>query len=360
MPRALQDWLAAGDPGPAGTEVRDLGDRGRRPPDRGSRHRGSSGPVRPPRVGQSERVTATTPAEDTSEHDVRPGVGADPATDASVAEQELEQAFRRSVDEGRRRLSRRTWPLLATGLLGGIDVGTGVLALLLVEHETGNALLAGLAFSIGFIALTLARSELFTEDFLVPVSTVIARQARLRMLLRLWAGTLAANLVGGWLFTALVLMGFPQFAQTAVEAGSYYVELGLGQRAFALAVVGGAVITLMTWMQHSTESSGLKLVPAVTGAFLLAGAQLNHAVVNSLLMFSALHTGRAPFGYADWAATAGLAAVGNLVGGLLLVTLLRLFQVPHIVRFERERPAPGVPVGDSRHDGVARLGGAPD
>jgi formate/nitrite transporter FocA (FNT family) len=284
----------------------------------------------------------------TSGPDDRPGVGSDPARDASVAEQEVEQAFKRSVDEGRRRISRRTWPLLATGLLGGIDVGTGVLALLLVEHETGSVLLAGLAFSIGFIALSLARSELFTEDFLVPVTTVIARQARFRMLLRLWAGTLVGNLVAGWIFTSLILLGFPQFADTAIQAGAYYVDLGLGRQALALAVIGGAVITLLTWMQHNTESSALKLVPAVTTGFLLAGAQLNHAVVNSLLMFSALHTGRAPFGYVEWAQTAGLAAVGNLVGGLVLVTLLRLFQVPHTVRQERDNPALGVAIGDNR------------
>ena len=281
----------------------------------------------------------------------RAGVGADPARDPEVAEQELEETFRRSIDEGRRRLSRKTWPLIATGVLGGVDVGTGVLALLLVEHETHSVLLAGLAFSIGFVALSLAKSELFTEDFLVPVTTVVARQARLRMLVRLWVGTLLANLVGGWVFTWLIMTGFPQFDDTAITAGAYYVDLGLGLRAFSLAIVGGAVITLMTWMQHSTESTGLKLVPAVTGGFLLAGAQLNHAVVNSLLMFSALHTGRAPFGYVEWLQTAGLAAVGNLVGGLLLVTLLRLFQVPHAVQVERDNPAMGVPIGDDRRVG---------
>ena len=278
-----------------------------------------------------------------------PGVGSDPARDPGVAEVEVEDAFKRSVDEGRRRLSRRTWPLLSTGLLGGIDVGTGVLALLLVEHETGSKVLAGLAFSVGFIALSLARSELFTEDFLVPVSTVIARQARLRMLPRLWVGTLAANLVGGWVFTYLVVARLPAAGAdrrwTPAASTSAWAS---GCRAFALAVLGGAVITLMTWMQHSTTSSGLKLVPAVTGGFLLAGAQLNHAVVNSLLIFAALHTGHAPFGYVDWAQTAGFAALGNLVGGLLLVTLLRLFQVPHTVKEEREHPAVGVPVDDGR------------
>ncbi|SFP83363.1 Formate/nitrite transporter FocA, FNT family [Geodermatophilus dictyosporus] len=285
----------------------------------------------------------------------RPGVGSDPARDPEVAEKPVEETLTRAIDEGRRRISRKTWPLLATGVLGGIDVGTGVLALLFVEHETQSVVLAGLAFSIGFVALSLARSELFTEDFLVPVTTVIARQARFRMLLRLWAGTLAANLVGGWLFTYLVMKGFPQFADTAIKAGHHYVQLGLGVTAFSLAVLGGTVITLMTWMQHTTESAGLRLVPAVTGGFLLAGAQLNHAVVNSLLMFAALHTGRAPFGYLEWLQTAGLAAAGNIVGGVLLVTLLRVLQSPHTVQREREEPAAGVPMGDdARHDPDAR------
>lgn len=62
----------------------------------------------------------------------------------------------------------------ATGLLGGVDVGTGVLAYFLVQHYTHNTLLAGVAFSVGFVALLLARSELFTENFLVPVVAVAA------------------------------------------------------------------------------------------------------------------------------------------------------------------------------------------
>jgi formate-nitrite transporter family protein len=292
-----------------------------------------------------------TRARDGETVESRPGVGADPEQDPEVAEQPVEETVTRAIDEGRRRISRRTWPLLATGVLGGIDVGTGVLALLFVEHETQSALLAGLAFTIGFIALTLARSELFTEDFLVPVMTVIARQARTRMLLRLWIGTLVANLAGGWLFTYLIMKGFPQFAETAIKAGSFYVDLGLGTKAFCLSVIGGAVITLMTWMQHTTESAGVRLVPAVTGGFLLAGAQLNHAIVNSLLMFAALHTGHAPFGYLQWAQTAGFAAVGNIVGGVLLVTLLRFFQSPHTVQKERANPALGVAIGDTRREG---------
>src|SRR3954471_9757923 len=64
-------------------------------------------------------------------------------------EPELEEAFDRLVDEGSTRLARPLSTLMVTGLLGGIDVGTGVLAYLIVENATGSTVLAGLAFSIG-------------------------------------------------------------------------------------------------------------------------------------------------------------------------------------------------------------------
>lgn len=259
---------------------------------------------------------------------------------------EVEQTFERTVAEGRARLSRPRAPLIATGLVGGTDVALGVLAYLLVRWAAGpgevSHLLAGLAFSIGFIALTLARSELFTENFLVPVITVITRQSTGNSLLRLWAVTALANLVSGWLITGLIMAGFPQLGHAAIEAGSVYVGYGIGWRAFALALLAGAVITLMTWMQHGVESYGVKLVSAVVAGWLLGAGSLNHAIVGSLLMFAGLHTGVAPYGYLAWAETAGWAALGNAIGGIVLVTVLRMLQVPHGVRRKRAEPAPEV------------------
>jgi formate/nitrite transporter FocA (FNT family) len=267
----------------------------------------------------------------------------EPSRSGSVNEQEVEDTLERTFEEGRRRLNRDWAPLVATGLVGGIDVGTGVMAMLFVEQYTGNKLLAGLAFSVGFIALTMARSELFTEDFLVPVGTVIAKQATVGALARLWSVTAASNLVGGWVFTLLIVTGLTSAVQkTAIESGAYYVGLGIGWRSFALALLGGAVITLMTWMQHATESLGTKVVPAITTGFLLAGLGLNHAIVASLLIFAGLHTHVTSYGYLDWAATAGWAALGNMVGGVGLVTLLRMLQVPHKVRATQDDPAPEV------------------
>jgi len=251
-----------------------------------------------------------------------------------VAQQDTERTFDRLVDEGQQRLGR-SWPgVIATGLLGGLDIGVGVLALLLVEHATGSKLLGGLAFSIGFIALTLARSELFTEDFLVPVAAVVAKASTALSLLRLWGVTIVTNLAGGWLITGIIIAGFPSLRSTAVDLAEFYIDLGATWHAFALALMGGFLITLMTHMQHSTDSDGVRLVPATVMGFLLGAGQVNHAIVASLLCFAALHAG-APFGYVDWLGLFAFAALGNMIGGLGLVTVLRLLQVPHKIAAER-------------------------
>jgi formate/nitrite transporter FocA (FNT family) len=64
--------------------------------------------------------------------------------------------------------------VLITGLFGGFEIGVGIMAYLGVLYETGSHLLAGLAFSAVRIALLLAKSELFTEGFLVPIAAVVA------------------------------------------------------------------------------------------------------------------------------------------------------------------------------------------
>ena len=266
--------------------------------------------------------------------DVKPPKGA-------REEPELEETFDRLVEEGHTRLDRPLLPLLATGFLGGVDVGVGVLAYLVVTTETGSPLLGALAFSVGFVGLLLAKSELFTENFLVPVIAVVAKVGTLSQLLRLWGVTLAANLAGGFVMAGMIVVALPSVRETALEAGSHYAHLGVSWESFFLAVLGGAVITLMTRMQNATESLGVKLVPAVLMSFVLVGAQLFHSVLDSILMFAGLLTGEADYGYLDWLGALGWSAFGNLLGGLVLVTAIRLLRVPHRVEESRAQGQTG-------------------
>lgn len=252
---------------------------------------------------------------------------------------EPQDTFDRIVDEGADRLQRPLVNLLGTGLLGGIDVGTGVLAYLVVSEKTHNPLLAGIAFSIGFVALLLGRGELFTENFMVPVTAVVARKGTAVSLLRLWGVTLVLNLVGGWVVTWLLIEARPDLKATAVEVSSHYARLGINLHSFALAVLAGLVITLMTRLQQADDSLGVRLVPAILFGSMLAAGQLFHSVLDSLLLFCGLHAG-APFGYLDWLSAMAWSALGNLVGGVAFVTFVRLLRVPHRIAEARAANSP--------------------
>lgn len=55
----------------------------------------------------------------------------------------------------------------------------------------------------------------------------------------------------------------------------------MNSHSFFLAVLAGAVITLLTRMQHATDNVALRVVPAVVMSFVLVGAQLFHSVLDS-------------------------------------------------------------------------------
>ena len=134
----------------------------------------------------------------------------------------------------------------------------------------------------------------------------------------------------------LTVVALPDVQPSAISAGAHYAHLGVSWRSFCLAVLAGAVITLLTRMQHATDQLGVKIVPAVLLSFVLVGAELFHSVLDSIMMFAGLLSGGAPYGYSDWIGALGWSAFGNLVGGLVLVTSIRLLRVPHRVREARE------------------------
>lgn len=250
-------------------------------------------------------------------------------------EDEIHESFSAVVEEGAERLQRTTRVVLTTGFAGGLEIGLGVMGYLAVLDATGDHLLAGLAFSVGLIALYLAHSELFTENFLLPVTALIAREGTVWQLFRLWGGTLLANLAGGWLFMWLVVQAFPQWHDVLDESAKHYVEAPFGVQTAVLAVLGGSTITLVTRMQQGTTSDPAKIVAAVIGGFLLSGLQLFHSILDSLLVFGAILAGSS-IGYGQWLAWFGYTLLFNVLGGVVLVTALRLVRTADLLKGRRE------------------------
>lgn len=94
----------------------------------------------------------------------------------------------------------------------------------------------------------------------------------------------------------------------------------------ALAVLAGLAITLMTRMHAGTEDPGAIIAASVTGAFILTGASLFHSVLDSILIFGAIHTGSSDIGYVDWLGWIWWVIPLNILGGLIFTTIPRLIR----------------------------------
>ncbi|WP_203567419.1 formate/nitrite transporter family protein, partial [Aestuariimicrobium ganziense] len=252
------------------------------------------------------------------------GASGAPAEDALVAE------ARHTALTGAERLNRTWRALIVTGFFGGVDVGLGIMAMVLVKDATGSQILAGLAFGVGLIALKMAHSELFTEDFLLPINAIVAGQGTIVQLVRLWFVTLVTNLAGGWLFTWLLVAAFPRYHALFIATAQGYLAERPWPEALALAVLAGSTITLVTRMQQGTDNDLAGMVLALISGLLVVGLGMLHGALNSIIVFAALHAGWEAT-YADWLAWFAWVIPANALGGLVIITLPRLVRVGELL-----------------------------
>jgi formate/nitrite transporter FocA (FNT family) len=96
--------------------------------------------------------------------------------------------------------------ILITAIIGGGEVSIGALAAMTVVGALVASFpsldlfvafaLGGLVFPIGFVFVIVGRSELFTENFLIPVVAVFARERTIRSLMELWSVSWVGNMLG--------------------------------------------------------------------------------------------------------------------------------------------------------------------
>jgi formate-nitrite transporter family protein len=247
-----------------------------------------------------------------------------------------EEIYDRAKEEGERRLAMPPLVQASTGFIAGVTVVFGIVALgmatELVAPELGPGLgsLAGaLAFGIGLVFLVVGRSELFTENFFDPVAAAAddRKPAALAALGRLWGIVLVFNVVGGAVMAAVFSVpgALPAGAHEALATVAEEIAGKSASATFARAVAAGTLLTLLSYLLHAVDSVISRIVLAYLVGFFLALGPLDHVVVSGLHLLFGVWLG-ADVGYADVGVNIALATPGNLVGGLLLMTLTHAVQ----------------------------------
>jgi formate-nitrite transporter family protein len=251
-----------------------------------------------------------------------------------VGAPEPEKIYERTRAEGERRLERPPLEVASTALAAGFDIAAGVALLAAttaaLHDRYGAAALvpASIGFGLGFVFLIVGRGELFTENFLVPLAGL---QGKTRnawwKLAELWTLSPVFNIAAGALFALILSVHavLPPGSGSAIVGAATKIHEKSTLTLFASAIFAGALITAMTWFVEGQASVGVRVVVAwATGAF-LALAGLNHVIVVTIELIFGIRFGA----HVPWVFVLGnfaLAAAGNMIGGIGLVTLNRFTQ----------------------------------
>lgn len=253
-----------------------------------------------------------------------------------VLDHEPQQIVERAADVGEHRLDRTRFEAFITGIIGGVEVSLGALAAMAVVGSLAAAVpgmplytrlaVGGAVFPIGFLFVIMGRSELFTENFLIPVVAVLGRERSLVSLLRIWVMSWAGNVIGCAAIAAL--LSVPHAIGDPIVAGyrdytAYKLSVpGLGT--FVSAILAGLAMTVLTWLMVAIRHPVAKAVAIFAAGYVIFATNVSHAIVGAAILFAGfLHAHHTATDVAGWL---GLTTAGNLLGGIGFVTMFRIAQ----------------------------------
>jgi formate/nitrite transporter FocA (FNT family) len=241
-----------------------------------------------------------------------------------------------SSDEGARRVNRSALGIAATSLVGGFDVMIGLAlvvtltgAIVTVSNEELAHAVGALPFGVAFVLITVGRSELFTENFLVPVVAVLAGRGTRGQLGRMWGMTLLFNAIGICAFAAILSVD-GVLTPSAHEAAGALAQAWADHDfldGFMSAIAAGTALTLFTWLTMAARDHTARIFLAMIIGYVLLLPQLNHAIVSFGEVMLGVFTGTVDTSVGEIARGELIAIVGNVIGGIGLVTVTRLIQV---------------------------------
>ena len=232
--------------------------------------------------------------------------------------------------EGTEELERPSSSIAWSGLAAGLTMGCSMLGQGLLQASLPDApwreLVASFGYTFGFLFVTMARQQLFTETTLTVMLPVLHRTHGLTDIARYWAIVFVANIVGTLLFAAAASIPHlfsPDAVRAFTAVGVKAVEPGFTM-VLLKGVFAGWLIALMVWLMPAASSA--KFVVIVAATWLIAAAELSHVIAGSAEgAFAAFHGAIAWDRYLVGFLLPAL--IGNSVGGVVFVALLNHAQV---------------------------------
>lgn len=292
------------------------------------------------RQGRLRRAPVGATADGFEDRDEEPEDGQPAESDEEPRPlgQEAPEIIEDAAKIGEKRLERSVLGEVMTSIIGGMSVSFGVVAMAWTSASLGGAegpsvahLLGSFAYPIGFVILLIGKSELFTENFFLPVTGVLERRGTLWQLGRLWGVTLVFNLVGAAIFAFLLSR------PGVLDAGPREHVVGMAEHAldypfwtaFVKALFAGWLMTILTWLLIAADGLGPRLVLIwLIGTLIILG-EFAHIIISGAELFMAGFF-EPEIVVTDWfRGSFWPMLAGNVVGGVVFVTLLFYVQAQY-------------------------------
>ncbi|MFC6769408.1 formate/nitrite transporter family protein [Natrinema soli] len=264
--------------------------------------------------------------------------GSDPESAVSSEQTPAPDILESLIESGLHEIEREPIGLLLSGFSAGLDIGFGplLMAVLLTLSDgaygdLGTELLLASAYSVGFIFVIIARSELFTEHTTLAVMPVLDGQVSFDKLTRVWGLVWASNIVGGAVFTAFIVTLMPNLGVASPEAfgtiAHKLVDHDL-RWLFVAAILAGWLMGLVAWLVTAAQetTSRLLIIWLVTAS--IGILHLPHSIAGNVEVLFGVFVSPA-VSVVDYVMFLSLATIGNAVGGVVFVALLKY---GHVVR----------------------------
>lgn len=254
--------------------------------------------------------------------------------------------LREEIDAGRMEIERDWRGSALSAFVAGLEVGfsvfvMGILLTLFAGHIAPPTLrvMLALAYSLGFLFVILGRSELFTEHTSLAALPVIAGEASVWSLLRQWSVIYGGNLVGASIFAAICAWLGPALGIISISSLDHIARDLVEHRSwviFASAVLAGWLMGILSWLATASRDTTGQIIVIVLTSGVIGLGQLHHCIVGSVEVLAGLFAAGS-VSVADFFRFLSLATLGNSVGGVVFVALLKH---AHASRGERRARAP--------------------
>lgn len=265
---------------------------------------------------------------------------------ATLPQKSYRTILRQVIEAGLAEFRRPSSGLFLSSLSAGLDCGFSVLLMGVVLTRFGGVtsppithLLMANVYAIGFILVILGRSELFTEHTALAVLPVLDGQRTVADLARVWGLVLAGNIVGAVLFAGLTVVVAPAMRIVSPEAFAEIAHSLTDHPWWVVvlsAMLAGWLMGELAWLVaagRDTVSQILCVWLVTTG---IGFAELHHVVVGAVEV-AAGALSDPTLGLTDLARFLLLAGVGNAIGGVVFVAVIKY---SHAVRADPDANGP--------------------